>query len=131
MVVQPVLGAWEVMYNYHDVKKIAPHLRFLHTSSPFPGLPLLLQFQLGLSVVLGRVDSMVGVVDKVWPWENVRERCRVSRVPVRNALHVLGHLGRAVERLALLDLVDHLPHIHLDLAAVFTGSVEAHYSVHQ
>jgi hypothetical protein len=121
------LGALEVMYSCRDTKKIAPSLlSSLLAHSSLPGLPLLLQFQFGLSVILRGIDSVVRVVDKVWPWENVRERCRVSRVPVCNTLHVLGHLRGSVERLALLDLVDHLPHVHLYLAAVLTGSVEAH-----
>jgi hypothetical protein len=67
---------------------------------------------------------MVWVVDKVGPQEDVAESGCVSRVPVCDTLHVFGHLGGAVEGLALLDLVDHLPHVHLDLAAVLADSVE-------
>jgi hypothetical protein len=107
------------------LKKIARSLFSLLRSSTLPGLPLLLQLQLSLSVVLGGIHAVVWVVDEVGPHHNVCESSCVSRVPVCDALHVLGHLGGAVERLALLDLVDHFPHVHLDLAAVLAGSVEA------
>lgn len=86
---------------------------------------LLLQLQLGLAVVLGRVDAVVGVVDEVGPRQDVGECGCVARVPVGNALHVLGHLCGAVQRLATLDLVDHLAHVLLNLAAVLARAVEA------
>ena len=92
-----------------------------------PTTPLLFQLQFSLAVVLGSVHAVVRVVDKVWPCEDVRKCGGVTRVPVCNSLHVLGHLGGSVQRLALLDFVDHLAHVHLDLAAVLAGTVEAHY----
>ena len=97
--------------------------------STFPGEPLLLKFKLSLSVVLGSVNTVVRVVDKVWPWNDVTECGRIARVPVSNSLHVLGHLGLSVQGLALLNLVDHFAHVHLDLAAVLTRTVEAHCPV--
>jgi hypothetical protein len=106
------------------LKKIARSV-FSLLALTLPRLPLLLQLQLSLSVVLGGIHAVVWVVDKVGPHHDVCESSCVPRVPVCNALHVLGHLGGAVERLALLDLVDHLPHIHLNLAAVLTGAVKA------
>jgi len=68
---------------------------------------------------------MVGVMNEVGPRQHVGKGGRVARVPVGNALHILGHFGRAVQRLAALDLVDHLTHVHVDLAAVLAGAVEA------
>jgi hypothetical protein len=123
MLIHPVWRPKPV-YSCHDVKENCS-VSFLAACSTLPGLPLLFQLQLGLSVVLGGVHAVVWVVDEVGPHHNVSESACVSRVPVCNALHVLGHLGGAVERLALLDLVNHFPHVHLDLAAVLAGSVEA------
>lgn len=40
-------------------------------SSTFSGYPLLLKLQLGLSVVLGGIDSVVGVVNEVGPDEDM------------------------------------------------------------
>lgn len=87
---------------------------------------LLLQFQFSLSVVLGRVYSVVWMVDEIGPDKNMCEDTRISRIPVCNSLHVLADLGHAIEGLAFLDLVDHLPHIHLDFTAVLAGTVETH-----
>jgi hypothetical protein len=91
-----------------------------------PRSPLLFQLQLGLAIVLGRVHTVVRVVDKVWPREDMSKCSRVTRVPVRNTLHVLGHLSSSVQRLAFLDFVDHFPHVHFDFAAVLAGAVETH-----
>lgn len=44
---------------------------------------------------------------------------------MRYTLHVFCELRFSVERLALLDFVDHFSHIHLDLATVFAGTIEA------
>src|SRR5690242_9870358 len=84
-------------------KESAWYFRFSDLSlAPLGDVLLLLQLQLGLAVVLGRVDAVVGVVDQVRPRQDVGECGCVARVPVGDALHVLGHLGGAVERLAAL-----------------------------
>ena len=68
---------------------------------------------------------MVGVVDKVGPGQDVGKDAGEARIAVGDALHVLGHLALAVQRLSSLDLVDHLAHVHLDLTSVLAGAVEA------
>lgn len=66
------------------------------------------------------------VVHKVEHWHDVQEDARVPRVARRDALHVVRELRLAVQRLALLDLVNHLPHVHIDLALVLRQAVETH-----
>lgn len=80
---------------------------------------------LGLLVVLGGVDAVLVVVDKVEPGHCADEEGRVSALAGSNALQVRAQLALAVEGLTGLDLVNHLAHVHLDLAGVFGGTVEA------
>lgn len=68
---------------------------------------------------------MVGVVDKVEPRHNVQPHTRVSALATGNTLHVLGQSALAVQRLALLDAVRHLAHVHVDFAPVLGPAVEA------
>lgn len=42
-----------------------------------------------------------------------------------DALHILGHLALAVQRLPPLGLVHHLAHVHFDLTAILAGAVES------
>lgn len=101
----------------------------LHSLSTHLGNPLSLQLSLRLLVVLGGIDTVLVVVDKVEPWQDVQPDSTVSRVSRRNSLHVWGKGGCAVEWLAGLDLGDHLLHVALDFAAVLTEPVEAHCCV--
>lgn len=87
--------------------------------------PLGLKFPLGLPVVLRCVDAVLVVVDKVEPGQHTHEQGRVSRLPSGHALHGGGELALAVERLAGLDLIYHLAHVHLYLACVLAHAVEA------
>lgn len=64
------------------------------------------------------------VVDKVDPWDDVDEEFGVTRVTGSHALEVGGHLGLAVQRLALLDLIDHLASVALNLSGVLGETVE-------
>lgn len=66
------------------------------------------------------------VVHKLKPRDSVCPESAVSRVSRSDALHVWSERRYSVERLPLLDLVDHLTHIHLDLAGVLLETVEAH-----
>jgi hypothetical protein len=68
---------------------------------------------------------VVWVVDKVEPRHDVQPHTRVSALAAGNALHVLGEGALAVQRLALLDAVRHLAHVHLNLAPVLGPAVEA------
>ena len=68
---------------------------------------------------------MLVVVHKVKPRHDVHEHTSVSALPACHALHILRHGADTVQRLALLHLVRHLTHIHLDLAAVLGEAVEA------
>jgi hypothetical protein len=86
---------------------------------------LSLKLLLGVPVVLGRVDTVVRVVDKVEPRHDVQPDTGVSALATGNALHVLSQGALAVERHALLDAVRHLAHVHLDLAPVLGPAVEA------
>lgn len=69
-------------------------------------------------------NAYLVVVGKVGPGHNVDEQLGVPRVAGSDTLEVVGHCGNAVQGLALLDLVDHLAHIHLNLALVLGESVE-------
>lgn len=64
------------------------------------------------------------MVDNVDPRENVDEQLGVSRVPSCHSLDIVRHLRSAVQGLALLHLIDHLPHIHFDLPGIFREPVE-------
>lgn len=104
--------------------------------------PLSLQFPLGLLVVFSSVDAVLFnrvsilrnaksfiktnlvVVDKVDPRKNVDEELRVPGVTGSNTLKVVGDLGLSVQGLTLLDLADHLAHIHLDFPRVLGESIE-------
>lgn len=68
---------------------------------------------------------MLVVVHKVKPRHDVHEHTSISALSARHTLHVFRHSADAVQRLALLHLVRHLTHIHLDLAAVLGEAVEA------
>ena len=68
---------------------------------------------------------MLVVVYKVEPWQDMQPDASVPRVSGCNALHVWGKTTDAVERLAGLDLGDHLSHITLDFAGVLREAVEA------
>ena len=87
--------------------------------------PLRLKFSLCLLVVLCRIDTVLVVVDKVRPWDNVVQKRRESALASGDALKVRAQLANAVKRLASLDLADHLLHIHLDLACVLGTTIEA------
>lgn len=73
---------------------------------------------------VGRHKTNLIVVDDVDPWQDVDEQLRVPRVPSSHTLEIGRHLGFAVQGLALLHLVNHLPHIHLDFPGVLGESVE-------
>lgn len=88
-------------------------------------LSLRLQLPLGLLVVLGRVDAVLVVVDKVEPRDRAEHERRVPALAGRHALQMRAQPAHAVQGLALLDLVHHLPHVHLDLAGVLGGAVES------
>lgn len=64
------------------------------------------------------------VVGKVGPGDNMDEQLGVPGVAGSDTLQVVGHLRNAVQGLALLDLVDHLAHIHINLSLVLGESVE-------
>ena len=87
--------------------------------------PLRLKFSLCLLVVLCRVDTVLVVVDKVRPWDDVVQKRRESALTGGDALKVRAQLANAVKRLASLDLADHLLHVHLDFACVLGTTVES------
>lgn len=93
------------------------------------GPALRVELFLGLSVVLGGVDAVLVVVDEVEPRDGIEEGGRVPRLPCRDALHVWAQRAHAVEGLAALDLVDHLPHVQLDLSCVLSHAVESYCEV--
>lgn len=118
------------------------------------GQSLGLKLSLGLLVVLGSVNTVLYpqvsiisikvfqhdlskavveetdlvVVGEVGPRHNVDKQLGVAGVTGSDTLQVVGHLRNAVEGLALLDLVDHLAHIHLNLSLVLGESVETVYN---
>ena len=61
---------------------------------------------------------------KVKPRHNVEEDTGVSGVSRRNTLHVWAQRGDTVKWFALLDLGDHLLHVHVDLTGVLGEAVE-------
>lgn len=101
---------------------LTQHRNLLLSLGPLLGRKLLL----GLPVVLGGVDAVLVVVDKVEPGDGIEEGGGVPRLPRRDALHVWAQRAHAVQWLAALDLVDHLPHVHLDLPCVLAHAVEPH-----
>lgn len=91
------------------------------------GRSLRLQLTLGLLVVLGRVDTVLVVVHKVEPGHRADEQGRVSALAGGDTLEMGAEPARAVQRLAGLDLVDHFPHVQLNLSGVLGGAVEPDY----
>lgn len=77
---------------------------------------LRLQLPLGLLKVLRCVNAMLAMVDKVEPRHRAQEQRRVSALARCYALKVGAQFALAVERLAGLDLCNHLPHVHIDLS---------------
>jgi len=69
------------------------------------------------------------VIHKVEHGHNVQEDTSISRVPRSHTLHVVCELGGAVQRLAALDPVDHLPHVLVDFSLVFCHAVESHCAI--
>lgn len=65
------------------------------------------------------------VVDNIDPRKNVDKQLGVPRVSGSHALDIRRKLGMAVQRLALLHLVNHLPHIHVHFPRVLGEPVEA------
>lgn len=65
------------------------------------------------------------MVDKVEPGDDMDEELGVPGVTGSHALQVLGHLGFAIQRLALLDLVNHLACVPLNLSVVLGETVKA------
>lgn len=53
------------------------------------------------------------------------EHSTVSTLSTRRVLHVVRHSTDAVQRLAALDLVRHLSHVHFDFAAVLSESIKS------
>lgn len=58
------------------------------------------------------------MVDNVDPRQDVDEQLRIPGVTSSDTLQVLGHARLAVQGLTLLDLANHLAHIHLDFPVV-------------
>jgi len=71
---------------------------------------------------------VLAVVHEVEPGEDVEESGRVSRLAGSNTLHGGRQLTLAIERLAGLDLVHHLAHVHSHLAGVLAHAVEPDYT---
>lgn len=65
------------------------------------------------------------MVDEVEPGHGMDPYASISALSACNALHVLGELASAVDRLATLDLVDHLAHVHVDFPTVLGEAIEA------
>lgn len=65
------------------------------------------------------------MVDQVEPRHDMDPETSVSALSACDALHVFGELALAVQRLALLDFVDHFAHVHVDFATVLGEAVEA------
>lgn len=70
---------------------------------------------------------MLVMVHKVEPRDRADEQRRVAALPGRHALEVRAQHALAVQRLAGLDLVHHLAHVHLNLPRVLGGAVESNY----
>jgi len=66
------------------------------------------------------------VIHKVHPRQHMPQQRRVSAIPRRHTLHVRRELAVTVERFPFLDLIHHLPHIHLNLAFILRPTVEPH-----
>ena len=73
---------------------------------------------------MSRVTCLI-VVDNVEPRNNVGKQLRIPRVSGSNALEIRRELGCAIERLSLLNFIDHFSHIHFHLARVLSEAVEA------
>ena len=65
------------------------------------------------------------MVDDVEPWHDVDPGASISALSAGDTLHVLGQSAGAVDWLAALDFADHLTHVHVDFAAVFSEAIEA------
>ena len=106
------------------------------------------KFPFGLLVVLGSVNTMLIptvsrksqkfdeqhkrrgmtnliVVDSVEPRENMDEQLRIPRVSCCHSLQVSGNFRGTIQRLATLDLINHLPVVQFDFPRVFCEPVEA------
>ena len=111
--------------------KQSPYFSKSHTPNPshpptnLPRRPLTLQLLLRSTVILGRVNTMLVVVDEIEPRHDVQKRPGVSRLPASDSLHVLCESGLAVQWQAGFDAVRHLAHVFCYFAAVFGEAVEA------
>jgi hypothetical protein len=124
----PLLASPPPLCSREQTTSPSPLHLLLHISShlrPRRKPALSLKLPLGVPVVLGSVNTVVRVVDKVEPRHNVEPNTRVSALAAGNALHVLGQGALAVQRQTLLDAVRHLAHIHVDFAPVLGPAVEA------
>lgn len=65
------------------------------------------------------------MVNTIEPWDNMDEQLRIPRVSRCHSLQVGGNLRSTVQRLAILNLVNHLPVVQFDLSRVLCESVEA------
>lgn len=64
------------------------------------------------------------VICEVGKWNNMHKQRAVSGIPGGNTLHIWRQLGLSVQRLPLLDFVDHLPHVHLYFPVIFCPAIE-------
>ena len=62
-----------------------------------------------------RGETDLVVVDNVNPRKDVDEQLGIPRVTSSNTLKVRRNSGVAIQRLASLDLLYHLPHVPLNL----------------
>jgi len=67
------------------------------------------------------------MIDKVSPRQHLQHQSRVSAVSRRHTLHVWGQAAMPIQRLAFLDLVHHLSHVHFDFSSVFGPAVESYW----
>lgn len=65
------------------------------------------------------------MVDTIEPWDNMDEQLRIPRVSRCHSLQVGGNLRGTKQRLAILNLVNHLPIVQFDFSRVLRESVEA------
>lgn len=64
------------------------------------------------------------MIDEIEPRHDMYKDTTIPTLPTGNPLHVFRELALSIQRLAGLGFRDHLPHVHVELAAVLGEAVE-------
>ena len=65
------------------------------------------------------------MIHEIRPRQHLRHQRTVPTIPRRDTLHIRRKPTLSIQRLALFHLIDHLAHVHLDLAVILRPAVEA------